>query len=71
MQWGYFMNRDLQKAIADYKKKFDNNKCRKGIFYASDFYQIKDISNGEYWGSISNALMAGFMIGYRTAKRNK
>lgn len=62
------MNRDISKAIADYKKQFINNKS--GHFYASDFYKIRDISDGTIYDNISNALMAGFMIGYRTAKRH-
>lgn len=57
----------MQKAIDDYKKKFW--KTNKEIFWLSDMIQIKEISKGDYWDTLQNALISGFMIGYRTAKR--
>ena len=63
--------RDIGKAISEYKKKFYGKKSTKGKFYSSDFYQINEISKGEKWECIYNASMAGFMIGYKLAKREE
>lgn len=63
------MKRDLNKAIEDYKRKFWKRGNRKGILFVSDFLQIDEMSNGSKACMIDNALMAGFMIGYRFAKR--
>lgn len=69
------MKRDLQKAVQDYQKRYYNSRSNEGAFYASDFYQIKEISGGGYdartlYNAIGNALEAGFMIGYRKAQRD-
>ena len=62
--------RSMQKAIDDYKKKFtDSGNHNKGGFWASDMWQIKEISNSKIWECIQNALMAGFMVGYRYGKK--
>ena len=63
------MNRSIEKAIEEYKKVFCVDNCKRGKFFVSDYMQIKELSNGDYWQSVYNATMAGFMIGYRTAKR--
>lgn len=60
--------RDINKAIADYKKQFFV-RSNKGQFYVSDFVQIKELSDGTTFDIIANGMMAGFMIGYRFAKR--
>ena len=70
-------NRDLGKYVADYKSQFmhkDNH--NKGALYQSDYTQIYQMSNdpdktigGRLYNAIDNALMAGFMIGYKCAKR--
>lgn len=62
--------RDINKAIADYQKKFGGNTKNGGAFYATDLMQIRDTAEGDTRGDrdfilISNALRAGFMIGYR------
>ena len=67
--------RNIKKAIEDYKKQFwrKENSHNRGAFYYSDYRQIADLSTkGEILdisAAIDNALMAGFMIGYRTARR--
>ena len=61
--------RDIQKAINDYLKMFPAD-GKKGSFYASDAYQIREVSN-DIWDSIFKALMAGFMVGYRYGKREQ
>ena len=61
--------RDIEKAITDYNKKFSNSK--KGCFYLRDIRKIHDMSNGDIYECINNALSAGFMVGYRLAKREK
>lgn len=63
------MKRDISKAIEDYKKQFYDKNI--GALWLSDYIQIKEVSNNDYWDSIANAMMAGFMIGYRTAQRQK
>ena len=68
------MVRNINRAIADYHKQFGAQACK---FYASDFYQIRDIAlrssskgqNEVLWESISAALEAGFTIGYKAGKR--
>lgn len=62
------MKRSIEKAIADYKKKYFNTLDNAGAFYVSDYYQIMELSQNKV-DCIDNALMAGYMIGYRTAKR--
>lgn len=61
------MSRDIKKAIQDYNKKFLNSD--KGQFHCSDFMQIKEMSNNDIWDLIANGMSAGFIIGYRFAKR--
>lgn len=63
------MKRDITKSIEEYNKKFGGN-TGNGAFYATDLTQIKETAEGETRGDrefvlISNALRAGFMIGYR------
>lgn len=59
--------RDIEKAIKDYNNKFlDSNK---GQFYCSDFMQIKKLSKNDVYDIMQNSMMAGFIIGYRFAKR--
>ena len=63
------MGRDLKKAIADYKKQYERRNGNEAAFYYDDLQQIHDMSADEY-DVISNALIAGFMIGYRKAQRD-
>lgn len=69
------MKNRTQKAIEDYK-----GKCWKGTeaaFYPSDVESIIESSGGGMdpltltVNAVNNALMAGFMIGYRKAKREQ
>lgn len=61
--------RNAQKNIDEYKAKYwDNNKTNAGAFYWDDINQIRDISK-DLFETINNALMLGFMVGYRRAKR--
>lgn len=55
--------RDIKKAITDYRKKFEGTK--RGYFLVTDYLQIKELSEGDIWKCMDNALMSGFMIGYR------
>lgn len=66
----------IASAVAEYNRKFTNNKYGKGAFIVSDFYEIKELaekSGGGYcntlYTAIDLAIKAGFMIGYRSAKR--
>ena len=61
------MTRDLRKDIAEYHRRFDNTNT--GNLYTNDFYQIREISESTV-DMVFNALEAGFMIGYRAAKRD-
>ena len=66
------MARSIRKAVADYDKA--TRKGRYGAFYCSDFEEIKELAtqNGgiSFFEAVDIALKAGFMIGYRTAKRH-
>ena len=70
------MKRNLQKALQDYEKQFGGNDQR-GAFYMSDLEQIRELSTPagstlpDPYQLAGNALRAGFMIGYRTAKKEK
>lgn len=66
------MYRDMSKAIGEYNRRFANrpDNHNAGTFFCSDVYQIMQMSKKkDPWDMIHNALQAGFMIGYRTAKR--
>ncbi len=68
------MKRDLQKSIEAYKTKYYHRADSKGAFYVGDVNQIIELSEAEttketLYKAIENALYAGYMIGYRTAKR--
>lgn len=78
------MKRDLNKYIKEYREQFENSGNNKGAFYSSDFEQILDISNKDLgnvgakisngnllYSLIDNALISGFMIGYKLGKRSK
>ena len=61
--------RSMEKAINDYQAKFNGN-TGDGALYMTDILQIRDTVEGLTGGDrdfelISNALQAGFMIGYR------
>ena len=61
--------RSMEKAINDYQARFNGN-TGDGALYMTDILQIRDTAEGLTGGDrdfelISNALQAGFMIGYR------
>ena len=66
------MSRDLNKYIEEYMKKFEDTGSSKGAFYAQDITQIyernRDKKDAAFY-MISDALEAGFMVGYKYAKR--
>ena len=68
--------RSMQKAIDDYKTKFENRSDGAGAFYADDLRQIQATAEGlrgydRDFELITNALMAGFMVGYRKGKADE
>lgn len=70
------MKRDLQRTIEEYKANYFHRTDSKGAFYAGDINQIKELSEvGDatetLYHAIENALYAGYMIGYRSAKRER
>ena len=67
------MKRDLKKAIQEYKKNYEGRSDGAGAFYMDDLRQIQATAEGmsgfnRDFELINNALMAGFMIGYRKGK---
>ena len=54
----------IENAISEYWKR----KNKKGIFYLNDFEELKNLSNDKF-DLINNSLIAGYIIGYRSAKR--
>ena len=67
------MQRDMSKAIADYKKSYGKKAGNEGAFFPNDVEQIREISVGgvdREYNLVVNSLRAGFMIGYRKAQRD-
>lgn len=62
------MQRDIPKLIEAYKRRYSNTKRKEPFFY-SDLEQIKKLSRGDLYTAIVKALEAGYMVGYRRAKR--
>lgn len=67
--------RDIRKYIAEYEAMREG---KRGCLYASDIQQIYDIAEEEgkdikeaMFTSICNAMMAGYMIGYKRCKANR
>ena len=63
------MERNIKKLIEEYNHKYMQPESKRGQISASDIYQIADISQGNAYSMITNALAAGIMIGYRLAKK--
>lgn len=65
------MKRNAKNLIEQYNKKYLNNANNStvGAFYTSDYVQIKDLSKGDLYEAIENALKVGFIVGYNRAKR--
>ena len=64
----------IARALQDYKKDFGNSENNKGAFYTCDVKETLEISgiktvSDELINAIWNAMQAGFVIGYRCAKR--
>ena len=68
------MGRSMEKAIADYKAVFGKSSTGAGAIYCSDVQQIfdmtKDSGRDAFYDAITWALQAGYMMGYRKAKRD-
>lgn len=75
------MKRSIAKAVEDYRKKHYKDGNKEGLFYASDILQVKELAEKKaqpYGGHIMEVLYnaigigleAGYIIGYRTAKRH-
>ena len=67
--------RDIRKYIAEYEAMGEG---KRGCLYVSDIQQIYDIAEEEGNGikeamfdAICNAMMAGYMIGYKRCKANR
>lgn len=58
--------RNVKKSIDDYKKIFESKGV--GSFNYTDFVQLDQMSGGDKWDIMFNAVMFGFMVGYRRAK---
>lgn len=65
----------MKNAVKEYKKKgFASGRGLQGAFYIEDVYTIKELSTGadgqiDIINLIINALMGGFITGYKSAKR--
>lgn len=67
--------RRIAKAVQEYREKYYKDGIDSGLFYVSDFYEIKDLATApdgktDLLNTIRICLEAGFEIGYRTAKRH-
>ena len=62
------MERNVKKDIEEYRRRYYGTSSTNGKFNQNDFYQIVEIG-GSKLDIIFNALEAGFMVGYRLAKR--
>lgn len=73
------MQRDLSKAIEEYNALCENKGGNFGAFYVSDYEQLRNIATDKggisFWNivlyAIDSSLAAGFMIGYKAAKREQ
>lgn len=64
------MVRNVKKALEEYRKISNMGNSVKGRFYYSDFKQIEEECNKDYATMVFRAMEFGFVIGYRTAKRD-
>lgn len=65
------MERDIKKCVDEYERKYFGTKSAKGKFYLSDLEGIVEKSGGldDIYHLIYYALEAGFVVGYKCAKR--
>lgn len=65
----YAMARSMQRYIDEYRKTFCGRKDTLGAIYLPDVDEIYRLNEGKsIFDAISNAMYAGFMIGYKCAK---
>lgn len=72
------MNNRIKNAVAEYQRKYEGQNGAEGKFYTADFYEVLELAQTDARGSnadllicaVFNALEAGYMIGYRKAKRD-
>lgn len=68
------MARSMEKAVAEYKTRFGQSNGTNGAIYCSDIQQIIDMTRNSgrdsVYDAITWALQAGYMMGYRKAKRD-
>ena len=67
--------RSIAKAVEDYNRFTEGKGNNTGAFYISDMQEVKEMATNPMGGvelvtAIETALEAGFMIGYRTARRH-
>ena len=58
----------MQKAIEEYHTRKNKNT---GCFTVTDLCELMELSNGNSYEIMQNSLWAAYIIGYRTAKREK
>lgn len=68
------MKRNVEKQIKEYKTLFAYGKPGASIpigasFYVSEYYQIKELSQGDLFTAIDNALMFAFMVGMKYGQK--
>jgi hypothetical protein len=64
------MNRNINKAIADYQRLArKNDRKRSYQLYFSDVIQILDKNPTSTTAAVTDAMEAGFSIGYKAAKK--
>ena len=72
------MNNRIRNAVAEYRRKYTGRTGEQGKFYTADFYEVLELAQEDAKGSsadliisaVFDALEAGYMIGYRKAKRD-
>lgn len=57
----------IENAIKDYWSRKNKNK---GVFFVNDFTELLTMSKSEF-ELMANSLNAGYVIGYRAAKREQ
>ena len=66
------MKNRIRNAVRLYDKKYGiGSRSKEGQFLSYDFYTLMDMSDGDQYEIASNALKAGFIIGYRKGKADK
>lgn len=62
------MNNRIKSAIDQYENRKNR---KKGVFFASDIYEIFTLSQKDPARIAMTALKAGYIIGYKAGKREK